>query len=389
MSKRLRRSFSVLTPIKRAKQKERSLSLDVTAGELAQKEKKNVRFAGKAENILLVELQKKEEKRKQMIKHLAEVAKAEFPDFLKRVMFIPYSTEIGLFCSLPEELHHLIFSFLGMKEVVAFASVANFWRSRKEIMWQLIFKRDCELKNQFHSQEYGATWEYLYRSKMVDVSKIKRGTRIGYGPVTQKILGRGEGQWEDTELKGYGMIYYDNGCVMEGIFDGAGECKGRGIYYNGDEYKGIFRHGRCWGYGTYFYYTGSKYEGEWKANSRCGHGTKWHYNGDKYVGNWKNSHEEGHGIKWYYNGDVYEGNWRRGYQSGQGKMTYANNDVYVGEWRSDKKHGYGEMTYADGSKYCGNWKNDKWDSDNGLLFSKVGKQRYLGVSRHRDYVTSS
>ena len=173
-----------------------------------------------------------------------------------------------------------------------------------------------------------------------------------------------EGDFQDSQLNGFGQCTYSNGNKYEGEFRD-GEANGRGIYTfaNGDVYEGEFRDGQRNGVGIFTFANGDRYEGEFRDNRR-----------------------NGKGILLFSNGDVYEGEFRDDKRNGVGMFTFANGDRYEGEFRDNKKHGQGVFTFANGDRMEGTWIDDRLSTE---AFENVEKDRnaefaaYLGVQLDR------
>ena len=74
------------------------------------------------------------------------------------------------------------------------------------------------------------------------------------------------GQVENGEPSGLGVIYYPNGNMYVGEWKD-GKRNGRGTYtFNeGSKYEGEWKDGKYNGQGTYTLIDGNRFEGEWKA----------------------------------------------------------------------------------------------------------------------------
>ena len=114
-----------------------------------------------------------------------------------------------------------------------------------------------------------------------------------------------EGEWEDDQRCGEGVMKYANGDVYEGNWGPGGQF-------------GV----RC-GQGRCTYANGDVYEGEWQNDMRCGIGICSFANGDVYEGEFADDGQDGEGICKYQNGDVYTGMWARGKRNGEGECSTA------------------------------------------------------------------
>lgn len=182
-------------------------------------------------------------------------------------------------------------------------------------------------------------------------------------------------------------------------------------YPNGDEYDGLFQHGKRNGFGVYVEFVtknqyegdwkddkrhgkgilsskhhGYIYDGEWENDMRCGRGHSSLKNVESYTGEWLDNCFHGQGIYTNAEGDIYDGEWIAGMKEGVGKLTVARQHrgeefgglkQYTGEWRKGKFHGTGTALYMDKSEYSGGFQDGKRHGSGTLTLAATG-DRYEG-----------
>ncbi|MBE9042730.1 CHAT domain-containing protein [Oscillatoriales cyanobacterium LEGE 11467] len=177
-----------------------------------------------------------------------------------------------------------------------------------------------------------------------------------------------------------GTVTFGDGTQCEGDFqdsqlNGFGQC----IYSNGNKYEGEFRDGEANGRGIFTFANGDVYEGEFRDGQRNGVGLFTFANGDRYEGEFRDNRRNGRGILFFSNGDIYEGEFREDKRNGLGTFTFANGDVYEGEFRDNKKHGQGVFTFANGDRMEGVWIEDRLSNE---AFENVEKDRNAEFSAY-------
>jgi hypothetical protein len=203
-------------------------------------------------------------------------------------------------------------------------------------------------------------------------------TRPGISTTAQQSLSLSDGQYvgdvKDGVPHGRGKLTYYPGEVRkkyEGQWEN-GQFHGRGIlkFSNGDQFEGQWENGLQHGEGLRTLANGTKYEGSFERGNRHGKGTCNYANGDTYVGDWENDKFHGIGTYTYTNKDPsmnqttgeYVGEWQNGMRNGQGKYTSSEHEIiYTGEWLDDQKHGQGrgEFNFEYGSVHEGIFRNNK------------------------------
>ena len=145
-----------------------------------------------------------------------------------------------------------------------------------------------------------------------------------------------EGEWENNEQSGKGMMSFKNG----------------------DKYEGEWKHDVASGYGVYTHCDGTKHEGEWKKGFCAGHGTTIYKKGLKITGMWKHNdidekydviirqENEKQELKYEYIGKIKDSDFSffdscQFKRHGKGVEKYQDGSEYHGEWKDDAKTGYG------------------------------------------------
>ncbi len=124
------------------------------------------------------------------------------------------------------------------------------------------------------------------------------------------------------------MTYTDakalKGAFVGTCIDSIPNGQGKISYSNGDQFNGVFKHGRRDGKGLHSLSNGDRYEGVYKEGHKVQGKFTW-ANGDTYLGPYSNDLPHGHGI-----------------------YTGRSGDRYVGEYKAGKRHGEGVYYFADG-----------------------------------------
>eukprot|EP01127_Copromyxa_protea_P020219 TRINITY_DN671_c2_g2_i3.p1 TRINITY_DN671_c2_g2~~TRINITY_DN671_c2_g2_i3.p1 ORF type:complete len:842 (+),score=187.36 TRINITY_DN671_c2_g2_i3:611-3136(+) len=197
------------------------------------------------------------------------------------------------------------------------------------------------------------------------------GRMHGWGSYTLHDM-HYEGEWEDTQRSGFGVMEYNDGTL----------------------YKGEWANGKPHGNGETISISGDKYKGSWVNGVRCGKGVAVFKGGDKYSGEWRNNLPEGEGellticpfsvykgqfLAGQFHGKgtrkdkegVYEGNFENGKRSGEGVFTYeGGKKTYTGEFKADVFSGAGKLATPDWT-YTGSFKN-------GLFYGRGKKEWTVG-----------
>ena len=119
-------------------------------------------------------------------------------------------------------------------------------------------------------------------------------------------------------------------------------------YTNGDVYEGQIQNDQCNGYGIMYYANGDVYEGQWKNDYPHGEGVATLVNGEVYEGELKNGYFHGQGVHYSVtDGWYYEGQFQDGERHGQGLFMYASGNIYSGNWVYGCPSGTGDFYWAD------------------------------------------
>lgn len=108
------------------------------------------------------------------------------------------------------------------------------------------------------------------------------------------------------------------------------------------------------GFGICYYQEGKVYEGVFGGNRREGRGCEVYADGNIYVGEFVNNKKHGNGqFFWFKTGEeganskvaeffqFCEGEWWGGLPDGKVTMQKANGDLYEGTFKNGLKHGFG------------------------------------------------
>jgi len=161
------------------------------------------------------------------------------------------------------------------------------------------------------------------------------------------------GAFENDLAHGYGTFVYADGSKKSGIWT-----KGRIVeLYNTDcELSNIYR---------VYYANGDVYTGGYDGEDRCGTGTIQYANGASYTGEWKENLRHGKGVFTDKNGNVYDGTWKNDGCTGKAVIKYIDGSVYDGEMKNGDRHGCGRMTFPDGTVQQGMWQDDVFLGEKG------------------------
>ena len=155
------------------------------------------------------------------------------------------------------------------------------------------------------------------------------------------------------EVAWNGGTYY--GDLMGNIPHGIGEW----LRDDGYHYEGQYNNGQFHGKGILTFPNGDIYDGYFKDDVYHGEGTMKYISGASYTGGWKHGVEDGMGTLTFQNGITYEGGFKDGEHHGFGTINWPNGTIFRGEFVNDNKHGTGEMIMPDGTSLMGVYNNDE------------------------------
>ncbi|NRB63647.1 MAG: caspase family protein [Saprospiraceae bacterium] len=166
---------------------------------------------------------------------------------------------------------------------------------------------------------------------------IKGNCKTGHGACVFPSGARYEGDFENGNITGLGVLYYPNGDTYIGNWrNQVRQGKGRFRFASGNEYLGEFDRNLMQGYGVMTYANGNRYEGQWKANLPFGKGTYTLATGGKYVGYFVNGRFEGQGTMYYGDGSYYQGEWKNNERHGEGALVMTSGLRKTGWWQEDE-----------------------------------------------------
>ena len=197
----------------------------------------------------------------------------------------------------------------------------------------------------------------------------------GYGSAFYINGDKYKGYFKNGIEGGYGIMFFSDGYKLEINYDNKSVI-GFGMLYNSNnkliykgEYQGkYFQHG----YGIFYYECGCIYEGEFKKDLIEGYGVLYSEKGYIYEGEYKDGRLQGYGIIYNKNKEIiYKGQFKEDLKEGYGKLYNSNGYRYEGEWKNDLEDGFGILYYPNGNRYEGKF---KVHSINGIrkLYSPLG-----------------
>lgn len=175
------------------------------------------------------------------------------------------------------------------------------------------------------------------------------GKRHGKGVRVWSDGNRYEGEWEDDEMRGFGVLTGVWGGVYQ-VYEGEVEGnqrhgKGVCVYGNKDRVKFTCVQGR--------HHDGRntcKYDGQWQNGQYHGEGVYTCADGRRYEGTWRHGKRHGHGRQ-VLMGDLEKGNEARMFRGGLDALYRAY--IYEGEWHHNRREGKGMLFMENGDKYSG------------------------------------
>jgi hypothetical protein len=124
---------------------------------------------------------------------------------------------------------------------------------------------------------------------------------------------------------------------VTGLRVGKGRYKYSNPYF---AYEGQWENGQKQGYGVLKFSDGGYFEGEFKDNQINGYGTRVWADGSEYRGYWTLGEKDGEGTLEKPNGESYVGDWVMNVRHGGGKWTKPNKEVIEGEFVQNQPHGH-------------------------------------------------
>lgn len=194
-----------------------------------------------------------------------------------------------------------------------------------------------------------------YKNGDVYEGEWKNDKRHGYGKMTYKYNGYYWGYWENDKFHGEGKRKYSNGTEYEGHFvNGVQSGQGKTVG-NMETHEGNYAGGYPSGLGTKTGVDREKnlkytYEGSFTSGSFDGSGKITYSNGDWYKGQFRRGEPFSFGsARITLDEGVYEGNVAYGKPANYGKLTAKDGTVYIGNFKQGKMNGEIKITYLDGT----------------------------------------
>ena len=159
-----------------------------------------------------------------------------------------------------------------------------------------------------------------------------------------------------------------SGTYFGPLKDGKPEGIGHFIGKNGEDYRGTFKEGECYGNGK-LVCDGNVFEGKF-SNGSSVNGIKTTDDGNIERGEFKNGLLNGKGKKTDSDGGVEEGDFKDSLLNGKGKRTFPDGQVEEGEFKDGRLNGKGIIIWAldeEGIEYSG---VDEGDFMDGFLNGK-------------------
>ena len=193
----------------------------------------------------------------------------------------------------------------------------------------------------------------------------------GKGEFTWNNKDKYVGEFKNGNYVGKGKIYYHDGKILEGVFNGLynvtnaslskGDKKIVGKIVNG-EFIELHRYGKIT-------FDNGYYDGEIKDDLPNGEGVYYLNDGTVISGTFVDGLMEGE-ITVKSKDANFKGNHKKGLRSGYGVLE-TNDYKYEGEWLNNKKEGFGKEIYKNGGYYEGEWEENDW-SGNGKRVNADG-----------------
>jgi hypothetical protein len=162
--------------------------------------------------------------------------------------------------------------------------------------------------------------------------------------------------------------------------------QGRMLYKSPDKdyaisYEGEWNQGQWNGYGMVVRKNGDTYTGSFSDDQFHGHGEYIHKESKRVF---RGRYVMGHrieGIMKYSDGSVYEGGWYSGKRQGKGVYRFSDGSKFKGEFVDDQMSGYGQLIWSDGSRFVGEFQRGRRHGK-GKEYDERGRIRYEGFFRN-------
>lgn len=165
----------------------------------------------------------------------------------------------------------------------------------------------------------------------------------------------------DGKASGFGVLSWFVDCKLAGRFEGtmvAGKVQGRGdLFFVIDsgysEYQGEFQDSELSGFGILKLTDGSRIEGQFEHSKVNGHAKYTAPNGASYTGDVKDNKPHGKGRQVTADGEEYYGDFVDGVRHGEGTLLLTDGGIYTGSFVDGLPNGIGTLTLANGGVYEG------------------------------------
>lgn len=190
-----------------------------------------------------------------------------------------------------------------------------------------------------------------------------------------------QGEWNDNEIEGVGILKVPSDGKYEGEFkDSQKQGEGTYTWSDGTVYSGRWDHDQMDGKGKYTEKNGLVCEGTFKDNhfdtGTCSFKNKTgkyflsyrkgniseakisFSDGTTYSGTLNSSSEKGSGVVQYKDGDKYQGEVASGKRDGEGVYTWSSGESYDGQWVKDSMSGEGIYKFSNGNTLEGTFSSN-------------------------------
>jgi hypothetical protein len=168
------------------------------------------------------------------------------------------------------------------------------------------------------------------------IGNFKNNVCCGHGVLVLNEDEFNEGEWENDQLNGTGLITMRNYTYCGDFLNGVPHGNGEIFYTEGGKYNGGFFNGMKQGEGT-LTVINFNYKGHFDQDCMSGYGVCEWNDGRKYEGYWENNKMEGRGRFFWADGSLYEGEYEKGLKNGFGILKGIDGQIICkGYWLKGK-----------------------------------------------------
>jgi len=292
---------------------------------------------------------------------------ASFYNFLLTTQMPIFSSEMGYFSVLPEEVIQTIFSHMNLQSLCRIYRVCKLFKrlADDEAIWQHM----CQ-KLVLIPRPEKRSWKWFCKSEMClfKEGEQKNGPGTYKWPCKSTEKGKHEnkysGDWMEDKRHGFGTYHWCNGSMYTGEWkDDRRDGSGIRVWPNGNKYVGEYKNHKRHGNGEFTFSNGSIFKGNFEENKFIFGTYKWP-NGRIYKGEWNNIYRHGKGTYWWPDGRSYDGEWKNDKRHGRGSYSWPDGDCYDGLFIDGKRWGRGTLCCRNGEIYDQEWKEDRFNEFN-------------------------